>query len=170
MLYRSADGSISNGLQVTDLTGNAEEKVFGLAMNRDGSLGVVRGTMAYFYGPDPSGINVLRMLGTNDRINPDGSGAALHPENDITAAPPVGDDPTRRLTFLGSGDARVEIVDAFHYEAPRGNLLIRDPILGPLRISRRLPPDPVGVILKLYAITENGVVVIPVKDTDIIPF
>jgi hypothetical protein len=33
-----------------------------------------------------------------------------------------------------------------------------------------LPPDPPGVILKLYGITENGVVVIPVKDTDIIPF
>lgn len=170
MLYRSADGSISNGLQVTDLVGNAEEKVFGIAMNRDGSLGVVRGTMAYFFGPDPSGQNVLRMLGTNSRINPNGAGAALHPDNDITAAPPVGDDPSRRLTFLGSGDARVEIVDAFHYETPRGNLLIRDPILGPLRISRRLPPDPAGVILKLYGITENGVVVIPVKDTDIIPF
>lgn len=170
MLYRSADGSISNGLQVTDLVGNAEEKVFGLAMNLDGSLGVVRGTMAYFYGPDPSGVNVLRMLGTNDRINPDGAGAALHPDNDITAAPPAGDDPSRRLTFLGSGDARIEIVDAFHYEAPRGSLLIRDPILGPLRISRRLAPDPPGVILKLYGITEHGVVVIPVKDTDIIPF
>ncbi|UCC82066.1 MAG: hypothetical protein JSW46_13805 [Gemmatimonadota bacterium] len=170
MLYRSADESLSNGLQVTDLTGNAEEKVFGLALNLDGSVGVVRGTMAYFFGPDPSGINVLRMLGTNDRINPDGAGAALHPDNDITAAPPAGNDPSRRLTFLGSGDARVEIVDAFHYEVPRGNLLIRDPILGPLRISRRLPPDPAGVILKLYGITANGVVVIPVKDTDIIPF
>jgi len=170
MLYRSADGSISNGLQVTDLTGNAEEKVFGLALNNDGSLGVVRGTMAYFFGPDPSGVNVLRMLGTNDRINPDGAGAALHPDNDITASPPEGDDPSRRLTFLGSGDARVEIVDAHFYEVPRGNLLIRDPILGPLRISRRLPPDPAEVILKLYGITENGVVVIPVKDTDIIPF
>jgi hypothetical protein len=170
MLYRSADGSISNGLQVTDLTGNAEEKVFGLAMNLDGSLGVVRGTMAYFFGPDPSGINVLRMLGTNDRINPEGAGAALHPDNDITASPPEGDDPSRRLTFLGSGDARVEIVDAHFYEVPRGNVLIRDPILGPLRISRSLPPDPPEVILKLYGITENGVVVIPVKDTDIIPF
>jgi hypothetical protein len=170
MLYRSADGSISNGLQVTDLVGNAEEKVFGLAMNLDGSLGVVRGTMAYFFGPDPSGVNVLRMLGTNDRINPVGAGAALHPDNDITASPPAGDDPSRRLTFLGSGDARIEIVDAFHYEAPRGALIIRDPILGPLRISRSLPPDPPGVILKLYGITENGVVVIPVKDTDIIPF
>ncbi|UCC73392.1 MAG: hypothetical protein JSV86_02160 [Gemmatimonadota bacterium] len=170
MLYRSADGSISNGLQVTDLVGNAEEKVFGLAMNRDGSLGVVRGTIAFFFGPDPSGQNVLRMLGTNDRINPDGAGAALHPDNDITAAPPVGDEPSRRLTFLGSGDARIEIVDAFHYEVPRGNVIIRDPILGPLRISRSLPTDPPEVILKLYGITENGVVVISVKDSDIIAF
>jgi hypothetical protein len=169
-LYRSVDGSLTNGRMVDDLTGNAEEKVFGLALNRDGSVGVVRGTMAFFFGADPSGVNVLRMLGSNDRINPVGAGASLHPDNDITASPPAGDDPSRRLTFLGSGDARIEIVDAFHYEVPRGALIIRDPILGPLRISRRLPPDPPGVILKLYGITENGVVVIPVKDTDIIPF
>ncbi len=168
-LYRSVDGSLSNDLQVTDLTGNAEEKVFGLSLNLDGSKGVVRGTKAFFFGPDPSGINALRMLGTNDNINPDGAGAALHPDNDI-ADQCATCFPEHRLTFLGSGDARIEVVDSWHYSISRGQVIIRDPIIGPLRISRRLPPDPAGVILKLYGITENGVVVIPVKDTDIIPF
>jgi hypothetical protein len=31
-----------------------------------------------------------------------------------------------------------------------------------------LPNDPAGVVLKLYGVTANGVVVVPVKDTDII--
>ncbi len=166
IMYRSATETITNALMVSDLTGNAEEKVFGVGLNRDGSLGVARGSKAYFFGPDyPGGPNVLRLLGINENINPEGVGAALHPDNDQNSTTV----PDERLTFLGSGDARIEIVDAWHFSFSRGELIIRDPVVGPLRVSRRLPLDPPEVVLKVYGVTENGVVVIPVKDSDIIP-
>ena len=166
IMYRSESKSITNALQVSDLTGNAAQKVFGVALNNDGSLGVGRGEVAFYFGPDqPGGPNVLRLLGTNNNINPTGVGAALHPDHDQFSST-VEDE---RLSFLGSGDARIEMVDTRFFEFSRGDILIRDPIVGPLRITRRLPTDPANVRLKLYGVTENGVVVIQVKDTDIDP-
>ncbi|NIR46539.1 MAG: hypothetical protein GWN99_19015 [Gemmatimonadetes bacterium] len=166
ILYRSATQSITNSLQVSDLPGNAEQVVFGLALNNDGSIGVARGTFAYFFGPDqPGGPNVLRLLGINENISPEGTGAALHPDQDELSV----NDETERLAFLGSGDARVELVDTHFFSFSRGTLIIRDPIVGPLRITRRLPADPLNVQLRLYGVTTNGVVVIPVKDSDIVP-
>jgi hypothetical protein len=164
IMYESDTRSITNTLQVSDLTGNAEQRVFGLALNNDGSLGVARGEKAYFFGPDQPGNNSLRLLGFNDNINPEGVGAALHPSHDVNST----NVESERLAFLGSGDARVEMVDTHFFSFSRGQVLIRDPIVGPLRVTRRLPNDPAGVLLKLYGVTANGVVVIPVKDTDII--
>jgi hypothetical protein len=166
IMYRSATQSITNTLQVSDLPGNAEQRVFGLALNNDGSIGVARGTNAYFFGPDqPGGPNVLRLLGVNENINPEGTGAALHPDQDQFSVT----NELERLSFLGSGDARVEIVDTHFFSFSRGQILIRDPIVGPLRITRALPGDAANIVVRLYGVTQNGVVVIPVKDTDIIP-
>lgn len=167
MMYRSASQTITNSLQVTDLTGNAAQRVYGLALNLDGSLGVGRGEVAFYFGPDvPGEPNVLRLLGTNNDINPEGVGAALHPDHDNGLI--LGPD-EERLSFLGSGDARVEIVDTYFFDFSRGEIFIRDPIVGPLRITGRLPMDAANVVLRLYGVTENGVVVIPVRDTDVEP-
>ncbi len=166
VLYRSATQTITNTLQVSDLPGNAEQKVFGLALNLDGSLGVARGTNAYFFGPDiPGGPNVLRLMGMNENVFPTGTGAAMHPDNDQFS---VG-VPDERLSFLGAGDARIQFVDTHFFSFFRGQVLIRDPIVGPLSVTRRLPGDPPEVVVRLYGITENGVVVIPVLSTDIVP-
>ncbi len=138
---------------------------FGLALDRDGRLGVGRGEVAFFFGPDVAGgPNVLRLLGINDDVQPTGTGAAIHPDH-ITGS--ATDD--QRLAFLGSGDARLEIVDTRFFSFKRGDILIRDPVVGPLRITRRLPGDPANVAVRLYGVTENGVVVIAVRDSDIDP-
>jgi hypothetical protein len=92
-------------------------------------------------------------------------GAALHPDHDQFS---VGVE-DERLAFLGSGDARIEMVDTHFFSFSRGQVLIRDPIVGPLRVTRRLPGDPPEVRVRLYGVTENGVVVIPVLDSDIRP-
>lgn len=166
ILYRSATKTITNTLQVSDLPGNAEQQVFGLALNADGSLGVARGTNAYFFGPDqPGGPNVLRLVGVNENIFPTGTGAAMHPDNDQFSF----GNANERLAFLGAGDARIQMVDTHFFSFFRGQILIKDPIVGPLSVTRRLPVDPPEVVLRLYGITQDGVVVIPVKDTDIIP-
>ena len=166
ILYRSATKSITNTLQVSDLPGNAAQQVFGLALNNDGSLGVARGTNAYFFGPDqPGGPNVLRLVGVNENIFPTGTGAAMHPDNDQFSLGIANE----RLAFLGAGDARIQMVDTHFFSFFRGQILIKDPIVGPLSVTRRLPVDPPEVVLRLYGVTQDGVVVIPVKDTDIIP-
>ncbi len=159
IMYRSASRTVTNVLQVTDLTGNAEQKVFGLALNNDGSLGVGRGTQAFFFDP------TLRLLGTNNDINPSGVGATLHPDHSAASFT----DPNTRLSFLGSGDAKVEIVDTRFFSFKRGEVLIRDPIVGPLRATRRLVSDPIDTAVKLYGVTADGVVVIRVKNSDIDP-
>jgi len=164
ILYRSATQTITNTLQVSDLPGNAEQQVFGLALNKDGSLGVARGSNAYFFGPDiPGGPNVLRLVGMNENIFPTGTGAAMHPDNDQNSV----SVPDQRLSFLGAGDARIQMVDTHFFSFFRGQLLIRDPIVGPLSVTRRLPGDPPEVVVRLYGVTENGVVIIPVLTTDI---
>ena len=135
-------------------------------MNLDASIGVARGNIAYFFGPDqPGGPNVLRLLGVNSNINTTGTGAALHPDQDQFSV--TNDD--ERLAFLGSGNASVEMVDTHYFSFSRGTLLIRDPIIGPLRITLPLPGDPGNVVVRLYGVTANGVVVIPVKSTDVVP-
>jgi hypothetical protein len=166
IMYQSATQTITNSLQVSDLPGNAEQKVFGLGLNNDGSLGVARGTNAYFFGPDqPGGPNVLRLVGINENISPFGTGAALHPDHDQFSDFVEAE----RLSFLGSDDASIEMVDTRFFSFSRGKVLIRDPIVGPLRVTRRLPIDPPEVQVRLYGITENGVVVIPVLGSDILP-
>ncbi len=166
IMYQSATQTITNSLQVSDLPGNAEQKVFGLGLNNDGSLGVARGTNAYYFGPDqPGGPNVLRLVGVNENISPNGTGAALHPDHDQFSDFVEAE----RLSFLGSDDASIEMVDTRFFSFSRGKVLIRDPIVGPLRVTRRLPTDPPEVLIRLYGITANGVVVIPVLDSDIVP-
>ncbi len=166
IMYQSSNRTITNSLQVSDLTGNAAQKVFGLALNNDGSVGVGRGEVAFFFGPDsPGGPNVLRLMGTNNNISPTGTGAALHPDHDQNSQFVEAE----RLAFLGSGDARIEMVDTHFFEFSRGDILIRDPVIGPLRVTRPLPTDPPEVALRLYGVTANGVVVIPVRFSEIDP-
>ncbi len=157
IMYRSIDQTITNSLLVTDLTGNAEQQVFGLALNEDGALGVGRGAEAFYFD------TTLRLLGVNDNINTTGTGAALHPDHSAASF----NDPDTRLSFLGSGDASVEVVDTRFFSFNRGKVLIRDPIVGPLKVTGPLSTDGPDVVVKLYGITPEGVVVIQVRASDI---
>jgi DNA-binding beta-propeller fold protein YncE len=156
MMYRAVDSTISSVVQVRDLVGNASEPVRGLALNRDGSLGVARGNLAYFFDTG------LRLQGISDAVSAAGTGAAFHP--DYANARTAND--AQQLAFLGSEDGRIDIVDAFHF-CRRGTLFIRDPISGPVRTSRPLPGDPAGVLVKVFAKTTAGVVVVDVRGTDV---
>jgi hypothetical protein len=74
--------------------------------------------------------------------------------------------------FVDAGDA-IGIYDTVHY-TKRGEIPIRDAVVGPLRVSRPLPTDTQNcapedcVVAKLYAVTTAGaVVVINVRGRDI---
>jgi hypothetical protein len=57
-------------------------------------------------------------------------------------------------------------VDAAYY-ITRGRLLLKNPIYGPLRASGPMPGDSPSVVMKLYAISPQGLVVIDLTANDI---
>ena len=206
IMYEASTDAITGVVEVTDLMTNASEIVRGIGLNHDGTLGVARGEGAYFFSTD------LRLQGVSN-LTPGGAGAALHPlhadypsltNNDGTY------DPDVHLAFLGTGDATIEIVDAFHFNR-LGRIFIRNIVSGPLRASLPFPEDNVGltcatrpvfngtgqmigdavdiyadangliphpavggpsedlcVVIKLYGITDEGVVVVDVRKGDIL--
>jgi hypothetical protein len=82
------------------------------------------------------------------------------------------------VSFVGQADHTVRILDTAHF-TERGQIHIRDNIAGPLRAGPPLPTDNGGtgaacvgqdcVVVKLYAVTDGGgVVVVDVRRRDIL--
>jgi hypothetical protein len=141
---------------VRDLISNAAERVIGLGINRDGSLGVARGEQAYFFN------NTLRLQGVMESGSPTG-GVAMHPEN--------GNYPTGalRLSFVsGIQDGRpyVDVLNTFNFFRVK-RIYLRDAVVGALVVAPRAPGDPVSVNLRLYALTTTGVLSLPVTNADL---
>jgi hypothetical protein len=169
-LWDASAARIHRRLLVADLVSNASERVSGLALNRDGSLGAARGKNAsYYWSTD------LRIQGTVTTDVEGGAGAALHPYHpSFTPATPSSET---TLSFVGQADYTIRILDTTHF-AERGQLHIRDQVVGPLKAGPPLPTDNDGlggacvgddcVVVKLYGITDaGGVVVVDVYRRDI---
>lgn len=169
-LWNSSTAAIHSRLLVADLVTNASERVTGLDLNRDGSLGSASGDGAsYFWSTD------LRLQGAVTKTVPGGAGAVLHPS--LPSFTPGMASSEETLAFVGQADHTVRILDTTHF-TERGQLHIRDIITGPLRAGPPLPTDNDGqgsacvgndcVVVKLYAITDGGgVVVVDVRRRDI---
>jgi hypothetical protein len=145
---------------ITDLTDNASERVFGLAIDKSGGTVASQGLQSYF-----SAVNDpfhLRLQGKFDSAD-DGAGIAFHPNADGTLT-----SADSRLAFVAASNGSIEVVDVAYY-IRRGRLPLKNPIYGPLRISLPMPGDPPSVILKLYAISEKGLIVIDLTAADIKP-
>ncbi|MEO6446373.1 MAG: hypothetical protein ABIZ91_15210 [Gemmatimonadaceae bacterium] len=157
-------GTPANGAQysapieVSDLTNNASDKVFGLDINRNSSNIGVHGEETFF--ADSS----LRLQGKYATFS-SGAGIAFHPLNmDENTA-----DTTARVVFVASGDKSIQIVDSYSYRL-RGRIPIRENLYGPLRASlptaAELSADPT-LVVKLFGLTKEGLVVIDVRRGDI---
>jgi DNA-binding beta-propeller fold protein YncE len=169
-LWDSDRAAIHSRLLVEDLLNNASEQVTGLDLNIDGTLGSASGnTASYYWSTD------LRLQGSVTKTVPGGAGAVLHPSlPSFTPSMPSSD---QTLSFVGQADYTIRILDTTHF-AERGQIHIRDLIVGPLKAGPPLPSDNGGlgsdcvgddcVVLKLYAITDvSGVVVVDVHQRDI---
>ena len=167
MMWHADQGALSGAIPVTDLINNASERVLGVGLNQNGSLGVLRGSESVaFFTPN------LRLQGRFlGRVEAGGAGAALHPGHDsVNEDLPVG------VSFVGTGNRTIQIIDTFHFFGLR-ELHIRDNVIGPLRTSRPLPSDNAGlgcpgnpncVVVKLYGITDvGGVVIVNVREKDL---
>lgn len=165
IMWNAATQSTSSDISIIDLISNASERVLGLGLNRNGTLGVARGRQAvYFFTPD------LRLQGMFRDSG--GAGAAMHPDHSTALAP---NDPTT-LAFVGTGQRTIRIIHTVHFRQV-GEIEIRDNIVGPLKSAKPFPEDnqglacpgsPACVVVKLYGITDTGgVVVVDVREKDI---
>ena len=142
---------------IRDLISNSAERVIGLGINGDGSLGVARGNQAYFF------TSTLRLQGTMESGAPTG-GVAMHPQNANYPS-----DPNRRLAFVSGiedGSPYIDVLDAFYF-SPIRRIFLRDPVVGALVVAPRAPSDPANVNLRLYALTSTGVLALPVTNEDL---
>jgi hypothetical protein len=157
-LFEAVGGELEMRGDVRDLISNAAERVIGLGINRDGSLGVARGDQAYFFN------NLLRLQGVMESGSPTG-GVALHPESGNY---PFGG---QRLGFVSGtegGRPYVAVINAFNFcELTR--VYLRDPVTGALVVAPRAPADPANVNLRLYALTTSGVLSLTITNADLAP-
>lgn len=143
---------------VRDLISNAAERVIGLGLNLDGSLGVARGSQAYYFN------NVLRLQGVVAAGSPAG-GVAMHPGN---AGYPGGNF---RLSFVSGIDGTgpyVDVIDNFNFFRVK-RVYTRDPVVGALVVAARAGTDAGAVALRIYAITSAGVLALPITNADLVP-
>jgi hypothetical protein len=169
-LWNASWAGIHSRLLVRDLLNNASERVTGLDLNHDGSLGSASGDGAsYFWSTD------LRLQGSVTKTVPGGAGAVLHP--DMPSFDPGMASSEQTLAFVGQADHTIRILDTTHF-TERGQLHIRDLVVGPLKAGPPLPTDNDGqgancvgndcVVVKLYGITDaGGIVVVDVRRRDI---
>lgn len=150
----------SAGIEIRDLTNNASDKVFGLAINGNSTNVGVHGLETFF--ADSS----LRLQGKFATFN-DGAGIAFHPNNVEENT----QDVNARVVFVASGDKSIQIVDSYNYRL-RGRIPIRTNLYGPLRAVRptagERAQDPT-LVVKLFGLTPEGIVVIDVRSGDIGP-
>jgi len=156
-----------------DLIGNAAEQVTGLALNANGLLGVARGiSTTYFFTNNVQREGELRLNGIYAGGAQAGTGGvALHPNHVDGSA---GSNEST-LAFIAPADRTIKIVDTFHY-SERGEIFIRDRIVGQLRASRPMGDVNAGLstsscnytIAQLFGITSaNNVVVVNVRNRDV---
>ena len=152
IMYDAGADQISGAIEVHDLMVNASERVRGVGLNYDGTLGVARGFQAYFFTTD------LRLQGVGD-LPSGGAGAVMHPLHANAKSLDNIDGeyrPDTHLAFIGTGERTIDIIDTFHFFRS-GRIFIRDVVSGPLRASLPFAEDqPLGATCALTTVTDQA--------------
>jgi hypothetical protein len=160
-IFVSSPGFFSPIFSQKDLTNNAAEQIFGLALDKFGNNVGAHGAASYFASIDvPFHLRLQGKFSTPAH----GAGIAYHPDADGVNSP----SPSERLAFVASDDATIQILDVAHYLSA-GLLPIKTKLYGPLRASRPFPGDPPDVVLKLVGVATTGMVVIDVRAPNFTP-
>ncbi len=156
MMYRASQRDttdLSSTLRVWDEVINAADEVHGVGLNYDGTLGVARGTSAYFFDTE---------LQLNGRIelpgSANGTGAALHPlhANQKTLENYGGEyRPDTHLAFVGTADGTIDIIDTYKFTRI-GQITLRDVITGPLRAILPFPEDNAGKTCAMIPVSDKS--------------
>lgn len=150
LLLRESGGFLVQSGDIEDLTNNAAERVVGLALNTDGTLGLARGQQAYAFDSN------LRLQGVLSTGTPAG-GVAFDPR------------PGSKRAFVSGIDAAgrpyIDVVELQNFQTLR-RVFLREPVIGALvaAVPVGAPPD---VVLKLFALTPSGVVTLDLYAADL---
>jgi hypothetical protein len=148
-------------LSQEDLTNNAAERIFGLAIDSTGLIVSAHGNQSYFASVDDP--FHLRLQGIYGDAGTGGAGIAYHPRANGTGSPTC-----ERLGFVADGAKAIHAVDIAYF-IRRGRFELKHQLYGPLRVSRALAGDDPSIILKLYGISlTGGLTVIDLRTADII--
>jgi hypothetical protein len=143
-----ADSGISRALDVTDYVANTSARVLGVSINFDGQIGAIRADSVYLIDPLLRLQGLLEVSGTNP-------GFDFHPLNYGGGDPglPGSVLPTERLAFSASLQPEIEVYDTWEYRRV-GCVPVRDPIIGPIKVSVRA-----GQVV-LVGATARGVIIV----------
>ena len=171
MLWNADQQQVSDAITVTDLVGNASERVLGVALDINGAIGAARGSEStYFFSNGVNTTGDLRLQGVfSDGVAGGAGGVALHPAHVYTGA-----STGVTLSFIATSNRTIKIVDTFHF-FEKGEVPIRDNIVGQLRAAfphagenTVASNDPNFIVVKLYGITATGeVVIVNIRNKDI---
>jgi hypothetical protein len=154
----------SAGTSVKDLTNNASDRVFGLAVDSLSQTLLANGTSAFFADINASALFNLRLQGSFQTSLP-GNGVAYHPQ----AVCSIGGNVHTRVAFVMQGDSSIAVVDCFAFRMSKV-IPVRTALYGPMRAvlptSGELAIDPT-LSVKLYCLTKEGLLVIPIRTTDL---
>jgi len=145
-------------IEVRDLTNNASDKVFGVAVNKNSMNVAVHGVETFFSD------TTLRLQGKYSTFST-GAGVAFHPNNEDEETA----DLSARVAFVASGDGSIQIVDSYSYRL-RGRIPIRSNLYGPLRAVLPTAAErasDASLVVKLFGLTKEGLVMIDVHASDI---
>ncbi len=142
-------------VQTRDLVGNASERIVGLTLNRDGSLGAARGGRTYFF--DGS----LRLKGMVTTGLPIG-GLTMHPNHGSSS---TGAERIAAVSGISPEGPFVDIVDTFHFTRLR-RILLATPVTGGMIAVPARSGDDAQLLFRVYAITARGLIEIPVYQAD----
>jgi hypothetical protein len=164
IMWSAADSALSRVEDIQDVLNNTSDRIGGLELNADGSLGVARGELGtYFFGRD------LRLQGLTAAHPARGRGAAFLPGS-------TGD---RTLAFEPTLQGTVRILETTHYRVIR-EIPVREAITGPFRVgpvragSIPCPADPaVGaegcVVATVYGVTAGRrLLVLEIRREDLV--
>lgn len=170
-VWGAAAQGMTDDISVADLVGNSAERVLGVALNQNGLIGGARGAAStYFFSNDANFEGQLRLQGVfSNGVAGGNGGVALHPSHNTAL-----NSNSTTLAFVATVNRSIKIVDTFNFRE-RGEIQIRDNIVGPLRAALPLAAENAGLAecdeiwVKLYGVTGAGkAVIINVRKKDII--
>lgn len=141
----SVDRGVSRAGDVSDFIANTSTSVRGVSINFDGRLAAVRADSTYIIDPTLRLQGLLQTVGGN-------AGFDFHPKNTGYKSTPS----STRLAFAASASPVIEIYDTWCY-AKVGEVQVRDPIIGPIKVASSSTGG-----LVLVGATKYGVVMVGV--------